>query len=68
LKEGNMKICDLSEEDVKIGLKVKSLKNGQPGVITDTENRGSETIHTITWEDGNTSGFYWNDCECEIIE
>jgi hypothetical protein len=63
----NMRICDLAEDEVVIGLRVKSLKNGRPGIITKID-LSDDRFTTIIWEDGNESGFYGNDCECEILD
>ena len=69
-KERNaMRICDMKEEDIVIGLRVRGLKTGKLGTIVKSETKGSETYHFILW-DGElepNSGFYWNDCECEVV-
>lgn len=67
-----MRICDLKDEDIVIGLRIKSLNPDHPelvGTIVKIEHKGSETFNLIQW-DGDSeprSGFYWNDCECEVM-
>ena len=67
----SMRICDLKLEDVKIGLRVRSLADPNLlGTIVETEcDGGNEVVHWIQWdgEASPRSGFYWNDCECEVI-
>ena len=66
----SMRIKDLKIEDVKIGIRIRSFSNPNLfGTIVDTEYNGSEVLHWIQWdgEDSPRSGFYWNDCDCEIM-
>ena len=66
-----MRICDISEDQIKIGMKVRSLTNpNKIGTIVDVELPPYDTYWYIQWEGDSKpySGFYWNDCECEIVE
>lgn len=65
-----MRICDMDESDIKIGLRVKSLSQLRYGTIVKREDKGSETYWFILWDDKKESysGFYWNDCECEVVQ
>jgi hypothetical protein len=65
-----MRIRDLKETEVKNGLRIRSFSNPDLlGTLVETEYNGDEVIHWIQWdgEDTPRSGFYWNDCECEIV-
>lgn len=64
-----MKISDLKEDDIKIGLVVKSLLNGRPGTIVAIDMERDRQAW-IQWEGDPeaNSAFYGNDCECEILE
>ena len=68
-----MKISELTEEQIHIGLRIKSLNPEHPnlvGTIVEREDRGSETTWWVQWdgESKPTSGFYWNHCDCEVEE
>jgi hypothetical protein len=70
----SMRICDIKEEDVKVGLRVKSLDPNHPnleGTITERIDidRGDENPWVIKWDDPSIfeSHFIFNDCECEIV-
>jgi len=66
-----MRICDVAEDQIKIGLRVRSLANPEKiGTIVKVDEPPSETYWWIQW-DGDAqpySGFYWNNCECEIVQ
>jgi len=63
-----MKINELSEEEIVVGLKVKSLCDEKVGVIVKIDyNR--DNYAWILWE-GEVeprSGFFGNQCACEVI-
>lgn len=64
-----MRICDLKEEDVRPGMVIKSLISDRRGTIVqlDIEN---DRYAWILWdgEHFSGSGFYGNDCKCEVLE
>jgi len=65
-----MKISDLQPDQIKVGLRVKSLKSNKVGtIVLITDKRGIPYSH-ILWdgEDRPFSGFFDNDCECEVVE
>ena len=65
-----MRICDVSEDQIKIGMRVRSLANpNKLGTIVDAGLLPHDLYWWIQW-DGDTkaySGFYWNHCKCEIV-
>ncbi len=63
-----MRICDLSPDKIRIGLRVKGLSTGKLGTITRIDY-SRDNLVWIKWdnEEIETSGFYGNDCECEVI-
>ena len=66
-----MKISDLSEDEIKIGLRVRSMANPEKiGTVVSVDPPPYETYWYILW-DGDEypfSGFYWNHCDCEVVE
>ncbi len=67
-----MRICDLPENKIVVGLRLRSLINpNHLGTIIeiDTSDPG-EPYSWIKWDhkDQAYSGFFWNDCECEVVE
>lgn len=65
-----MRICDLPVEEIRIGLRIKSLSNGRPGTVVDKTISACDDYWWVQWdgESGATSGFFYNDCECEVID
>jgi hypothetical protein len=66
-----MKISELPEDRIKIGLRIKSLANpNKLGTIVKKEVKGSETVWWILWDGDEKpmSGFYWNHCDCEVYD
>lgn len=65
-----MKISDLSQEQIHPGLQLRNLKDSfKTGTIVYTDEH-DDFYSWILWN-GETeprSGFYGNDCECEVIE
>jgi hypothetical protein len=65
-----MRICDLKNGEIKIGMRVKSLVDDKLGTINHifAEDHYFTTIIWDDLDDDMCSGFFGNDCECEIIE
>jgi len=62
-----MKISDISLP-IPIGTRIKSLISDRQGTIVSTDREDDE-YSWILW-DGEPfpySGFFWNDCECEVV-
>lgn len=63
-----MKISDLKQEEIVVGLRIRSLKDPLKfGTIVKIDV--DDCYAWIQW-DGESelrSGFYWNDCKCEVI-
>lgn len=64
-----MKISNLTQKDIFVGLKIRSLKNpNKIGQIIkiDTED---DYYSWVLWdgEEKSFSGFYGTNCECEIV-
>lgn len=65
-----MIIKDLSENEIKIGLKVRSLKDpNRFGTIVEIDYKHDNSAW-ILWEGDNKplSAFYGNDCQCEVVQ
>jgi hypothetical protein len=65
-----MRICDMREEDIKVGMKVRSLRDpSKIGIVTSIDAT-RDNLAWIQWEGEPIpySGFYGNDCECEVVE
>lgn len=63
-----MKISDLGVKDIVVGLRVKSLTKERFGTVVKIDI-DDDHYSWILW-DGNDipyGGFYWNDCECEVV-
>ncbi len=66
-----MRICDLKEDQIKIGLRVRSLTNpNKLGTVVAMDEPPRDTYWWIQWdgEDKAYGGFFYNDCKCEIVE
>ncbi len=63
-----MKVKDLPVDKVVVGLKIKGLETGRLGTVVSID----ETDDRFAWvrwgEDAPFSGFYGNDCDCEVVE
>ena len=64
-----MKICDIPEDQIHVGIKIVGLETGRIGTIVERDDRRD----TYWWiqmdgEDEPYSGFYWNHCKCEVVE
>lgn len=66
----NMRICDLPESQVKIGLRVRSLARPINGTIIKIEMTRGMPYWWIQWDGENAihSGFFSNNCRCDIID
>jgi len=63
-----MKIKDLKEEEIVVGLRIRSLSRDRCGTVTEID-KDHDNLAWTQW-DGEvrpTSGFYGNDCECEVV-
>lgn len=63
-----MKVCDLKEESIVIGLKIKSLVSDRIGTVVKIDYE-DDRYAWVLW-DGDLkpfSGFYGNDCRCEVV-
>ena len=64
-----MKINDLSQEQIVVGLRIRSLlHNGRLGTIVKVDHEDDDYAR-ILWDGDKdaTSGFYGTDCECEVV-
>jgi hypothetical protein len=64
-----MKIRDLKPEEVVVGIVVRSLAPSKRlGKIVEIQ-KYKDDLAWIQWdgEEEPTSGFYGNDCECEVV-
>lgn len=65
-----MRICDLSEDKIVIGMRVRSLKTANKlGTIVKIDY-DDDRYTWVQWDGESfiTSGFYGNECKCEIVE
>lgn len=65
-----MRICDFSENEINIGMRVKSLISDKQGTIVSCDPAPSDPYWWILWdgEEKPYSGFYYNHCKCEVVE
>ena len=66
-----MRICDIPEDQIKIGMRVRSMSDSNKiGTLIEVDPPPYDTYWWIEWEgdDEPYAGFYWNHCECEIVE
>ena len=65
-----MKVSDLRPNQIRVGLKLRSLINSANiGTITSID-KDRDNLAWITWSGSQapTSAFFGNECECEVIE
>ena len=64
-----MRICDMKEGEIKVGLRIKSLAKPRNGTIVKIEDKRGIPYALILWDDEDKpySGFFGNDCVCEVI-
>lgn len=66
-----MRICDIPEGQIKVGMRVRSLARSEViGTIVEKENVRDQDYWWIKWDgdSSKTSGFFWNNCKCEVVE
>lgn len=64
------RICDLKLEEITIGMKVRSLRDPEYiGVIVKIDT-SDDDYAWVKWpkDDKAYSGFYGNNCRCELVE
>ncbi len=65
----NKRICDLELSDIKVGLKIRSMKDrNRIGIIERIDYKNNRCTY-IKWpgDDEASEGFYKNNCECEVV-
>lgn len=65
-----MRICDLREDQIKIGMRVHSLADpSKYGTIVAMDPPPYDTYWWIKWdgEEKSYGGFFFNDCVCEVM-
>lgn len=65
-----MKVRDLPIEKITIGLKLRSMMNPQRvGSVIREENVRGISYFWVKWDDDSEarSGFFSNNCDCEVI-
>ena len=64
-----MRICDLKEEQLKVGLRIKSLVSAKRGTIVEIDV-DDDHYSWVLWDGDQEpfSGFYGNNCQCEVVE
>jgi len=63
-----MRVKDLREDEIVIGMRIKGLASGIYGTIIAID-KDHDQLAWVQW-DGKaraTSGFYGNDCDCEVV-
>jgi len=63
-----MRIHDLAEAEIVVGLRVKSQSKNRFGTVVEIDN-SDDNFAWILWdgEAGPFSGFYRNDCDCGVV-
>ena len=64
-----MKVKDMPEAEIKVGLRIKSLVSDKRGTVISIDPT-HDNLAWIKWDDEDiaTTGFYGNDCECEVVD
>ena len=65
-----MRINELPIEKVVVGLRIKSLISDKQGTVVKIEPNDDDYAW-VQWDGDDFppySGFYGNDCECEVVE
>lgn len=63
-----MRIKDLKEDEIVVGMRIRELASGIGGTIIAID-KNHDQLAWVQW-DGKaeaTSGFYGNDCDCEVV-
>jgi len=63
-----MKISDLKQEDIVVGLRIKSLISDKLATIVKVDHEDDDYAWVL-WdgEEKPFSGFYGTNCECEVM-
>lgn len=63
-----MRINELTQEQIVVGLRIKSLVSDKLGTIVEVDHKDDDYAW-IRWDgdDKPYSGFYGTDCECEVV-
>jgi hypothetical protein len=66
-----MRISDMKQEDIRIGIRVKSIRGNLLGTIVEV-HPNDDYFSIIRWDDWtkevhHESGFYGNGCDCEVV-
>lgn len=65
-----MRIRDLELDQITIGVKIRSLRNpNKLGTIVKIDDEAGDQYSWVLWdgEEQTYSGFWWNHCDCEIV-
>lgn len=64
-----MKICDLKQDQVTVGTRIRSLTNRNILGTIVAIDKNDDNYAWVKWDNEAVafSGFYGNDCECEIV-
>lgn len=63
-----MRVKDLREDEIVVGMRIRGLASGICGTIIAID-KDRDQLAWVQW-DGKaqaTSGFYGNDCDCEVV-
>lgn len=63
-----MKVKDLNQQDIHIGMLIRSLKDETLSIVVCTDYKDDNYSWTLNSKDNYPrSGFYGTDCECDLI-
>lgn len=64
-----MKIKDLPINDIKVGMRIKSMISNRLGTIVKREDSPFDIYCWILWDGDEKpfSGFFYNFCDCELV-
>ena len=71
LPEGEqMRISDIPEDQIKVGMRIRSLVDPNKLATIVERDESRDLYFWIQWngDDEAYSGFFWNYCECEVID
>lgn len=66
-----MKVSDLKEEEIHVGLKIRSMVDpNRIGTIVERQDRGGDIWWWVQFEgdDKPYTAIFFNHCECEVVE
>lgn len=61
-----MQVRDIPVEEARVGLRMRGLRSGREGTVISV-NEVDDYWSVVLWDDGDSSGFYWGGCGCEVI-